>query len=261
MTRSNAPAYRLREMEFSGQTVLVTGAAGTLGRAVAGAFAERGANLVLLDQRRDLLERAFGSEDARRLFAPTDLLDQAKVSATVQAAIARFGRIDVLCNIAGGFRMGEPVHETTDATWTFLFDVNVHTLLNAVRVVTPHMIERGGGRIVNVGAYAAQRGVAQMGPYIAAKSAVIRLTETMAAELRERRRQRQLRPADHHRHAREPRGDARCRSWPMGRARRPGSGGGVPRIDRRAGHSRRGAARDRSQLKPLARPLHFLRRF
>ncbi len=173
-------------MDFGGQTVLITGAAGTLGRAVAGAFAERGANLVLLDQRRDLLERAFASEDARRLFAPTDLLDQAKVSATVQAAIARFGRIDVLCNIAGGFRMGETVHETTDATWKFLFDVNVHALLNAVRAVTPHMIERGGGRIVNVGAYAAQKGVAQMGPYIAAKSAVIRLTEAMAAELRER---------------------------------------------------------------------------
>jgi NAD(P)-dependent dehydrogenase (short-subunit alcohol dehydrogenase family) len=172
-------------MDFSNQTILVTGAAGNLGRAVAGAFAEHGANLALLDQRRDVLERAFGTENTRRLFAPTDLLDQAQTEGTVRKAIERFGRIDVLCNLAGGFRMGEAVHETTDA-WNFLLDVNVRTLLNTVRAVVPHMIERGGGKIVNVGAYAAQKGVAQMGAYCAAKGAVIRLTEAMAAELREK---------------------------------------------------------------------------
>lgn len=173
-------------MDFSNQVVLVTGAAGNLGRAVGNAFAEHGANLVLVDQRRDVLERAFGTDSDRRLFAPTDLLDQAQTDGTVRKAIERFGRIDVLCNIAGGFRMGEAVHETTDATWNFLFDINARTLLNAVRTVVPHMIERGGGKIVNVGAYAAQRGVARMGAYCAAKSAVIRLTEAMAEELREK---------------------------------------------------------------------------
>jgi NAD(P)-dependent dehydrogenase (short-subunit alcohol dehydrogenase family) len=173
-------------MDFEDQIVLVTGAAGNLGRAVATAFAERGATLVLLDQRRDLLERAFGAETDRRRFAPTDLLDQSQVTATVTAAAERFGRIDVLCNLAGGFRMGEPVHETSDASWSFLFDINTRTLLHTVRAVVPHMLLRGGGRIVNVGAFAAQRGVAQMGAYCAAKSTVIRLTEAMAAELRER---------------------------------------------------------------------------
>jgi NAD(P)-dependent dehydrogenase (short-subunit alcohol dehydrogenase family) len=173
-------------MDFENQTVLVTGAAGNLGRAVATAFAERGGRLVLLDQRRDLLERTFGAETDRRRFAPTDLLDQSQVTATVAAAAERFGRIDVLCNLAGGFRMGEPVHETSDASWSFLFDINTRTLLHTVRAVVPHMLLRGGGRIVNVGAFAAQRGVAQMGAYCAAKSTVIRLTEAMAAELRER---------------------------------------------------------------------------
>src|SRR5512132_2211998 len=169
-------------MDFSNQGVLVTGAAGNLGRAVGNAFAEHGANLVLVDQRRDVLERAFGTENERRLFVPTDLLDPVQTEGTVRKAIERFGRIDVLCNIAGGFRMGEAVHETTDATWNFLFDINARTLLNAVRAVVPHMIERGGGKIVNVGAYAVQRGGAQMGAYCAAKGAVIRLTEAMAAE-------------------------------------------------------------------------------
>ena len=173
-------------MTFDNQTVLVTGAAGNLGRVVANAFAERGANLVLVDLRREHLERAFGAEDERRLLVPTNLLDQGQVDAAAQAAIRRFKRIDVLCNIAGGFRAGAPVHETTDETWNLLFDLNARTVLHAARAVVPRMLESGGGKIINVGAYAAQKGVAQMGAYVAAKSAVIRLTEAMAAELREK---------------------------------------------------------------------------
>ena len=165
---------------------MITGAAGNLGRAVAEAFAQRGANLVLVDLKQDALVKVFGTEDARRLFAPTNLLEQPEVDATVQKAVARFKRIDVLANLAGGFRMGDPVHATSDATWRFLLDLNANTLLHAVRAVVPRMLAQGGGKIVNVGAFAAQKGAAQMGAYVAAKSAVIRLTETLAAELREK---------------------------------------------------------------------------
>jgi NAD(P)-dependent dehydrogenase (short-subunit alcohol dehydrogenase family) len=167
-------------------TVLVTGATGNLGRAVAGAFAAQGANLALIGHRRESLTAAFGDEGPRRLFATADLLDQGQVDAAASAAVKRFGGIDVLCNIAGAFRMGPPVHETTDPDWDFLFDVNVRTLLNCVRAVVPHMLAGGGGKIINVGAASAQKGVAQMGAYCAAKSAVIRITEAMAAELREK---------------------------------------------------------------------------
>jgi NAD(P)-dependent dehydrogenase (short-subunit alcohol dehydrogenase family) len=167
-------------------TVLVTGATGNLGRAVARAFDERGANLVLIDSRRDSLIAAFGGDDARRLLQPANLLDQAQVDAAVAAALARFGGIEVLCNIAGGFRMGAPVHETSDDDWSALFDVNVRTMRNAVRAAVPPMIAAGRGRIVNVGAHAALKGAAGMGAYCAAKSAVIRLTEAMAAELRDK---------------------------------------------------------------------------
>ena len=167
------------------QTVVVTGATGNLGRAVARAFGERGANLVLIGHRRDALASAFGADDARRLLAVVDLLDRQAVDAAIRSVVERFGSIDVLCNVAGGFRMGAKVHETTDRDWESLFDVNVRTVLNMVRAVVPHMLAAGGGRIVNVGAHAALRGVAEMGAYCAAKSVVIRLTESMAAELRE----------------------------------------------------------------------------
>ena len=127
-------------MEFSGRTVVITGAAGNLGRAVAQAFAARGATLALVDVRRDSLAGAYGEESATQMFAPTDLLDQQAVSAMAAAVGERFGGIDVLCNIAGGFRMGEPVHETSDDTWNFLFDLNARTVLHAVRAVVPERV-------------------------------------------------------------------------------------------------------------------------
>ena len=167
-------------------TVFITGAAGNLGRVVAGVFGERGANLVLVDLNREALEKVFGAADERRLLLPSNLLDQEQANAAVSKAIERFQRIDVLANIAGGFRMGTPVHETSDKDWNFLLDLNARTVLHTARAVVPGMIQAGGGKIVNVGAYAAQRGVAQMAAYIASKSAVIRLTEAMSAELREK---------------------------------------------------------------------------
>ena len=168
------------------RTVMVTGAAGNLGKAVAAALTSSGARLALVGRRIDLLGKVFGDEGPHRLFLATDLLDASAVEAALAATVARFGRVDALCNLAGGFHMGEAVHETADGTWHRMWDLNVRTLLNMVRVVVPHMIERGGGQIVNVGAHAAQKGLAQMGAYCASKSAVIRITEAMAAELREK---------------------------------------------------------------------------
>ena len=105
-------------MDFEDRTVVVTGAGGNLGSAVAHAFEARGAHLALLDLDRDILGAAFGAEDDNRLLLPVDLLDRDRVDAAVSTIIDRFGQIDVLCNIAGGFRMGEPVHETSDGPGT-----------------------------------------------------------------------------------------------------------------------------------------------
>ena len=171
-------------MDFNDKTVMITGASGNLGRAVAERFGAAGANLVLVDRERAHLERAFGAENGRRLFAPANRLDSAQVESAVASARERFGRIDVLCNLAGGFRMGHPVHETPDQDWNFLFDLNARSLLNAVRAVVPGMTD-GGGKIVSIAANAALKGVAQMGAYCASKDVVIRLTEAMAAELRD----------------------------------------------------------------------------
>lgn len=167
------------------RTVLITGAGGNLGRAVADSFERAGDSLVLVDRSADALERAFPGTSADRMLVAVDLLQADDVEQAVGRAAAQFGRIDVLCNLAGGFAMGTPVHTTGDAEWQRMQDLNVRTLLNMARAVVPLMLQRGRGRIVNVGANAAQRGAAHMGAYIAAKAEVLRLTETMAAELRE----------------------------------------------------------------------------
>ena len=173
-------------MTFQDRTVMITGAAGHLGRAVAAHFAAAGARLVLVDRQAELLEAAFGTGSKHDLVA-TDLLDATQLSPALAQAIERCGQIDVLCHLAGGFRMGEAVHETTDQTWDLMFDLNARTLVNMARGIVPHMIARGGGKIVNVAAFAALKGAAHMGPYSASKSTVIRLTEAMSAELREHR--------------------------------------------------------------------------
>jgi NAD(P)-dependent dehydrogenase (short-subunit alcohol dehydrogenase family) len=166
------------------KTVVITGAEGNLGRAVANAFAAQGANLALVDLKREALEKSYGDENRQRQFVAINLLDQNQVNQATTDVVERFGRIDVLCNLAGGFRMGEALHESSDQTWDFLFDLNSRTLLHTTRAIVPRMLQAGGGKIINVGAFAAQKGQAQMGVYTAAKSVVIRLTESMAAELR-----------------------------------------------------------------------------
>ena len=173
-------------MNWENKVVVVTGACGNLGQAVAALFRQAGASLALLDLDRQRLEAQYGSEDDRQTFAAADLLDRAEVAAAFKAATDRFGRIDVLCNLAGGFRMGPPVHETTDQDWNFLFDLNARSVLHAVHAVVPQMIAAGRGAVVNVAASAALKGAAGMGAYCASKDVVIRITEAMSAELRDK---------------------------------------------------------------------------
>ncbi|MFT4047168.1 MAG: SDR family NAD(P)-dependent oxidoreductase [Solimonas sp.] len=170
-------------MSFKDKVVIVTGAAGNLGRAVAQRFAAQGAKLALIDVDGARLAQVHGADSDTQLLAAADLRKTDSAAAAVQKVLDRWGRVDVLANIAGGFRMGEQVHEASDETWQLLFDLNVRTLLSMSRAVVPVMLAAGGGRVVNVGANGALRGGALMGAYAATKSSVIRLTESMAAEL------------------------------------------------------------------------------
>lgn len=171
---------------ITNKVVLVTGAAGNLGRAVAGALIGSGARVVLADRSRDRLASLYPSPGANVLLVgDTDFTDAAAVARLAESALGHFGRIDALVNTIGGFTGGKPVHEDDPASWERMMAINLRTTLLSCRAVIPAMIRQGGGRIVNVGARAALGGVAGLGAYVASKSAVIRLSETLAAELKD----------------------------------------------------------------------------
>ena len=173
--------------DFTDRVVIVTGAAGNLGNAVAQAFQAAGANLVLVDRKPDRLPSLFpelaGSPD-HFLATSVDLTDEEAVQGMAGEALERFGRVDVLVNAAGGWRGGKPVHETPLDTLDFLLNLNTRSVFISSRAVAPSMLDRGSGKIVNVAARAALGAAARNGAYSASKSAVVRLTETMAAELK-----------------------------------------------------------------------------
>lgn len=173
-------------MNVENRVALITGAAGTLGRATAVAFARIGVRRILLDLSPSALAAVCGQDDDEQALVAADLTKPAAIAEAVDDAMRRFGRIDILCNIAGGFRMGQPVHETSEEVWRLMIDLNAGSILNVARAVVPHMLAAGTGKIVNVAAMAGTAGRAGMGAYSASKSAVIRLTEGMAQELRER---------------------------------------------------------------------------
>jgi len=170
--------------EFQGQVAVVTGAAGNLGGALCRKLATAGAAVALLDHDTDALERLVATLPAGSSAEPfsVDLLDPSSVNATIAAVQARFGRIDILANVAGGFAMGPTLDATDDATWDLMLNLNARSVFHTARAVLPSMRAAGYGRIVNVAARAALHGQGHMGPYCAAKAAVISLTESMAAE-------------------------------------------------------------------------------
>jgi NAD(P)-dependent dehydrogenase (short-subunit alcohol dehydrogenase family) len=175
-------------LNFSGKNVVITGAAGHLGRATAGAFARQGARLALVDIDPRALDSAQAALPAgtESTVHPTDLLDAKAVSAMIAEVQARFGQIDVLANIAGGFAMGPEISETTDADWDAMLDLNLRSVFHCCRAAIPALPSGGGGHIVNVSARAATRGIGHMAPYCVSKAGVITLTEALADELKHR---------------------------------------------------------------------------
>lgn len=165
-------------MNLSGKTICITGANGILGRAVARAASEAGANLVLLDVVFEN-DNVLGLDGAQQ--QAVDLTDQQ----ATKALLDKVGRVDGLANIAGGFSMGKPTHELTDDEWNQMFNINVKTAHNAVRAVVPGMLAAGGGSIVNTGAIGGLQGGAYMSAYSASKSTVMRITESLAGELKD----------------------------------------------------------------------------
>ena len=159
------------------RVIAITGGHGVLGRAVLEAAMADGLKVAVIDH-----AMGHATPDGVLEVGGVDLTDPAQAGQAIAAVIGRFGRLDALLNIAGGF-----VWQTTDdaePAWDRMHALNVTTALNASRAALPHLKASGEGRIVNVGSAAALKAGAGMGAYGAAKAGVHARTQALADELK-----------------------------------------------------------------------------
>src|SRR5947207_3291875 len=166
---------------------VITGAVGNLGAATARRFQQAGAKTVLVDRSPDRVREAFkdiADSPDHLLAGGVDLSDAASLDKLIEQTVGKFGRVDALVNTVGAFRGGTPAHEADPADWDFLFNANARTTLMCCRAVIPQMLKQKGGKIINVSSREGLEAHAGFAAYSASKSAVLRLTESLAAELK-----------------------------------------------------------------------------
>jgi len=172
-------------MRFEGRSAVVTGAAQGMGRAIAQAFVDEGAQVLLGDLNADKVEQTAVELDrgqGRVSAIACDVTKADQVEAMVAATIDRYGKIDHLVNNAGTITMHKVV-DLTEEDWDLNMTVNAKGVFLCMRAVLPHMLERESGTIVNVASQAGKRGYKLFAHYCASKAAVILLSKGTALEV------------------------------------------------------------------------------
>jgi NAD(P)-dependent dehydrogenase (short-subunit alcohol dehydrogenase family) len=169
-------------MNLSGKIFIVTGAFGALGQAVTTCMLAHGAKLALVGKRRDpRMEPPAGA----LLYAGVDLLRKDAAAEVVERVFKETGRIDGLVNLAGGFHF-DKLEGSVLESWDDMFRVNLLTAVVSCAAVLPYLLRNGSGNIVNIGAIGAIRAASGMGAYAASKAGVVKLTEALADEVKDR---------------------------------------------------------------------------
>ncbi len=172
--------------DFQERVALVAGASGALGGALVRRLVAAGARVAATDRKPERLAAALAADGLppgdRLTVHGVDLVDLAAVEALVGEVVDHHGRLDHLFNVAGTFAAAESVEATSDELWTKLWDANFRATLNTCRAASPVMKRQGAGTIVNVGSRGSLHGDAGVVAYSVSKTAVVRLTESLAAE-------------------------------------------------------------------------------
>ena len=174
-----------RPDRFTGKAVLVTGAAGGIGRAAAVAFAAEGARVAILDRTEAALEETRSSLEAVGADVVAIVCDIAlpeQVAAAVDEVISRFGRLDIAFNNAGVENRPAPLHEIDIAEWDRILGVNLRGTFVCMKHEIAQMVRQGGGVVVNTSSGAGIRGVAGGASYAASKHAIIGMTRSAALD-------------------------------------------------------------------------------
>jgi NAD(P)-dependent dehydrogenase (short-subunit alcohol dehydrogenase family) len=177
----------LERERLIGQTAMITGGGRGLGRAFALGLAATGMSVAVVSRTDDELAetvRHVESAGGRAAAFRTDVSSPQDVAETVKAVERRFGKIDLLINNAGVGGPVGPAWQVDAQDWWSCLEINVRGTFLCCHAVLPGMMARGQGRIINVASYAGTLAVPYMSAYNTSKTAVIRFTETLAAELR-----------------------------------------------------------------------------
>jgi len=179
-TLSTAIIKFMRSLE--GKVALITGAKGDLGTFVTEAFLAAGAKVVGVS--RSIQPSDFSHPEFHAI--PTDLSTGGAARKLAESVISRFGRIDALIHVMGGFAGGTRVDETSDAVFEQMLDLNYRAAFFIARAVLPQMRQQGSGRILAVASRQAAEPGAMVGAYSASKAALVALIRTIALENKDR---------------------------------------------------------------------------
>jgi NAD(P)-dependent dehydrogenase (short-subunit alcohol dehydrogenase family) len=163
---------------MSNKIVFITGASGGLGKSVTERFLSSGATVI--GASRKITTDQFPASNFVAM--PVDFTSDAAVRAAVDSIIQKYGRLDVLVHVLGGFAGGKSVAETDDATWSQMRDLNLDSAFYVLRAAIPHLRKSGNGRIVAIGSLTATTAHSGLGAYVTFKAALSMLVETVALE-------------------------------------------------------------------------------
>lgn len=171
-------------LDLTNRIAVVIGATSGIGRAIALGLADAGADVVPTGRREKLareVAREVEARGRRSLAITADVSDAASIQALADAAIEKFGKVDILVNAAGR-TVRRPTLEVSDAEWNEILDTNLTGMLRGCRVFGRHMIERGYGRIINIGSLTSLVALHEVAAYGASKAGVAALTKSLAVE-------------------------------------------------------------------------------
>ncbi len=174
-------------MKLKNRVALIPGGTGALGKAVVLAFLEEGAKVVctyIVDEELKHYSSLTETQKSNLSFIQADVTKEKPVGETVQKTLERFGRLDILVNIVGGFSYAKVV-DTDERVWDSMMNVNLKSAFLCSKAVLPQMIKQKYGKIINISSRPGLKGSAGVGAYAASKAAVMNLTETIADEVKD----------------------------------------------------------------------------